>query len=72
MNDTFSYIDEKNKKGGKKFYKESCSDFYTYIQVRELKVLRYTKVLIFSLIYKETYRLKKQNLYLIVKIWPLI
>ena len=31
MNDTFPYIDEKNKKGGKKFCKESCSDFFTYI-----------------------------------------
>lgn len=31
MDDTFPYIDEKNKKGGKKFCKESCSDFFTYI-----------------------------------------
>ena len=39
MNDTFPYIDEKNKKGGKKFYKESCSDFFTYIQIKKSEPL---------------------------------
>ena len=39
MNNTFPYIDEKNKKGGKKFYKESCSDFFTYIQIKKSEPL---------------------------------
>ena len=31
MNDTFPYIDEKNKKGGKKFYKESFVPIFSLI-----------------------------------------